>query len=76
MILIGDPKQAIYAFRGADVFSYLDAVQQADQVRTLAVNWRSDQALVDALDACWAAPLSVTSESWSARWLPITSSGG
>jgi exodeoxyribonuclease V beta subunit len=50
LILIGDPKQAIYAFRGADVFSYLDAVQQADQVRSLAVNRRSDQALVDALD--------------------------
>jgi exodeoxyribonuclease V beta subunit len=49
LILIGDPKQAIYAFRGADVFSYLDAVQQADQVRTLAVNRRSDQSLVDAL---------------------------
>jgi exodeoxyribonuclease V beta subunit len=49
LILIGDPKQAIYAFRGADVFSYLDAVQQADQVRTLTVNRRSDQALVDAL---------------------------
>jgi exodeoxyribonuclease V beta subunit len=50
LILIGDPKQAIYAFRGADVFSYLDAVQQADQVRSLAINRRSDQALVDALD--------------------------
>jgi exodeoxyribonuclease V beta subunit len=49
LILIGDPKQAIYAFRGADVFSYLDAVQQADDVRTLAVNRRSDRALVDAL---------------------------
>jgi exodeoxyribonuclease V beta subunit len=50
LILIGDPKQAIYAFRGADVFSYLDAVQQADQVRTLAVNRRSDQAVLDALN--------------------------
>ena len=50
LILIGDPKQAIYAFRGADVFSYLDAVQQADQVRSLAVNRRSDRGLVDALD--------------------------
>jgi exodeoxyribonuclease V beta subunit len=49
LILIGDPKQAIYAFRGADVFSYLDAVQQADEVRTLGVNRRSDQALVNAL---------------------------
>jgi exodeoxyribonuclease V beta subunit len=50
LILIGDPKQAIYAFRGADVFSYLDAVQQADQVRSLAANRRSDKALVEALD--------------------------
>jgi exodeoxyribonuclease V beta subunit len=50
LILIGDPKQAIYAFRGADVFSYLDAVRQADQVRSLATNRRSDQALVEALD--------------------------
>ena len=50
LILIGDPKQAIYAFRGADVFSYLDAVDQADQVRSLVVNHRTDQALVDALD--------------------------
>jgi exodeoxyribonuclease V beta subunit len=50
LILIGDPKQAIYAFRGADVFSYLDAVQQADHVKSLVVNRRSDRALVDALD--------------------------
>ena len=51
VILIGDPKQAIYAFRGADVYSYLDAVGQADQVQTLGVNWRSDQPLVDGLES-------------------------
>jgi exodeoxyribonuclease V beta subunit len=51
LILIGDPKQAIYAFRGADVYSYLDAVRQADQQLTLATNWRSDAALVSALEA-------------------------
>jgi exodeoxyribonuclease V beta subunit len=50
LIMIGDPKQAIYAFRGADVFSYLDAVQQADSVRTLATNWRSDAALVQSVE--------------------------
>ena len=50
LILIGDPKQAIYAFRGADVYSYLDAVAQADQVQTLSTNWRSDAVLLDGLD--------------------------
>ncbi|QDP98747.1 AAA family ATPase [Microlunatus elymi] len=50
LILIGDPKQAIYAFRGADVYSYLDAVAEAGQVGTLGVNWRSDTALVTAMD--------------------------
>ncbi len=51
LVLIGDPKQAIYAFRGADVFSYLDARAAAGTVRTLATNWRSDAALVEALAA-------------------------
>ena len=46
LILIGDPKQAIYAFRGADVFSYLDASGHADQHATLPTNWRSDAAVV------------------------------
>ena len=50
LILIGDPKQAIYAFRGADVYSYLDAVRESDSVGTLDVNWRSDSDLVRALD--------------------------
>ncbi len=53
LIMIGDPKQAIYAFRGADVYSYLDAVTQADQVLTLGTNRRSDQALVLGLEALW-----------------------
>ncbi|MGO1971539.1 MAG: UvrD-helicase domain-containing protein [Propionibacteriaceae bacterium] len=50
LILIGDPKQAIYAFRGADVQSYLAAVAESGRVATLGTNWRSDAALVDALD--------------------------
>ncbi|MFP5361181.1 MAG: UvrD-helicase domain-containing protein [Thermoleophilia bacterium] len=51
LILIGDPKQAIYAFRGADVYAYLAARATADAHATLEVNWRSDQALIDAYDA-------------------------
>ena len=48
LIVIGDPKQAIYAFRGADVFSYLGAVGEAGTRATLATNWRTDRPLVDA----------------------------
>ena len=50
LVLIGDPKQAIYAFRGADVYAYLDAARTAGASATLDVNWRSDQGLIDAYD--------------------------
>lgn len=49
LILIGDPKQAIYAFRGGDIVTYLEAARTADERLTLAENWRSDAALVDRL---------------------------
>jgi exodeoxyribonuclease V beta subunit len=49
MVLIGDPKQAIYAFRGGDVPTYLAAAESATTHSTLAVNWRSDEALVSSL---------------------------
>ena len=51
LVLIGDPKQAIYAFRGADVYAYLDAARASGTRRTLTTNWRSDQPLIDAYDA-------------------------
>lgn len=51
LVLIGDPKQAIYAFRGADVYAYLQASETAASKATLRINWRSDQGLVDAHDA-------------------------
>jgi exodeoxyribonuclease V beta subunit len=51
LVLIGDPKQAIYAFRGADVYAYLEAKRSAKRTETLDVNWRSDQGLIDAYDA-------------------------
>ncbi len=50
LVLIGDPKQAIYAFRGADVYAYLDAARSAGARSRLDVNWRSDQGLIDAYD--------------------------
>ncbi|WP_235020001.1 UvrD-helicase domain-containing protein [Ruania rhizosphaerae] len=49
LVLIGDPKQAIYAFRGADVVAYLDAKRDAAVTATLGTNWRSDAPLLQAL---------------------------
>ena len=51
LYLIGDPKQAIYKFRGADIYSYLDAQKQAEHQFTLGKNWRSHPQLVDAVNA-------------------------
>lgn len=51
LYLIGDPKQAIYAFRGGDVHTYLAAARVADQHCTLATNWRSDEAVVRGIDS-------------------------
>ena len=51
LILIGDPKQAIYAFRGGDIVTYLSAAETAGAKKTLGTNWRSDSVLVDRLQA-------------------------
>ncbi|GAA3967173.1 UvrD-helicase domain-containing protein [Gordonia caeni] len=51
LVLVGDPKQSIYAFRGAEVRSYLQAVRDAQDKRQLTTNWRSDGPLVQALGA-------------------------
>jgi exodeoxyribonuclease V beta subunit len=50
LYLIGDPKQAIYKFRGADIYSYFAAQTQARHLFTLHYNWRSHPALVDAVN--------------------------
>ncbi|KAE8765305.1 UvrD-helicase domain-containing protein [Georgenia thermotolerans] len=51
LVLIGDPKQAIYAFRGGDVVTYLAARRDATATATLGRNWRSDAPLLRGLDA-------------------------
>ncbi|GAA4287918.1 UvrD-helicase domain-containing protein [Georgenia daeguensis] len=50
LVLIGDPKQAIYAFRGGDVVTYLAARQDATTTATLGRNWRSDEPLLQGLE--------------------------
>ncbi len=58
LILIGDPKQAIYSFRGADVYAYLEARNEMERLSgtgearlySLATNWRSKPELVAAFN--------------------------
>lgn len=48
LLLIGDPKQAIYGFRGADIFTYMRARREVSDHYSLPVNWRSTGAMVAA----------------------------
>ena len=50
LIMIGDPKQAIYAFRGADIYTYLAAKQAVDSVYSLATNYRSSAAMIQSVN--------------------------
>ncbi len=50
LYLIGDPKQAIYRFRGGDIHTYLKAAGDAHRRYALGVNWRSGSRLVHALN--------------------------
>jgi exodeoxyribonuclease V beta subunit len=56
LFLIGDPKQAIYSFRGADVFTYLQAARRVGPKRTytLGTNYRSAEKLVAATNAIFS----------------------
>jgi len=51
VFLIGDPKQAIYSFRGADIFAYMAAAKQVDISYTLRENWRSAPPLLAAVNS-------------------------
>lgn len=51
LMMIGDPKQAIYAFRGADIYTYLEARKEAaDNLYTLEKNYRSTHGMVRAVN--------------------------
>jgi exodeoxyribonuclease V beta subunit len=60
LYLIGDPKQAIYGFRGADVQTYLTAAKSAGHQYELDTNWRSESALVGAVNTIFASAGNTT----------------
>jgi exodeoxyribonuclease V beta subunit len=79
LVIVGDPKQAIYSFRGGDVHTYLAATRElcdAGAARaTLEVNQRSTVALVAAVNRLLARPRSLFVGSMIADTHPVRASG-
>lgn len=50
LYLIGDPKQSIYSFRGADIFTYIQASKDTKSKFTLKENWRSSPSLIKSIN--------------------------
>ena len=85
VFFIGDPKQAIYGFRGADVFTYLAAAKVANRRYTLGRNWRSEAKLLGGVNAIFrrrgdpfvieSIDLSPVSASGKADAEPLTIGG-
>lgn len=82
VILIGDPKQAIYAFRGADIFTYLRArTTLQNSLFSLTTNYRSSPAMVQAVNDFFAhaeqhAPEGAFGFGTSLPFQPVDSRGG
>ena len=73
LVLVGDPKQAIYAFRGANVHTYIQAAHAPNTRLTgLGINWRSDPALLRATQTLLSG---VTFGSDDIRFQPVTAPG-
>ncbi|MCE2983312.1 MAG: UvrD-helicase domain-containing protein [Parachlamydia sp.] len=58
LYLVGDPKQSIYSFRQADIYTYLDAAKElgSSHCFSLNVNYRSQESLVKALNCLFSIP--------------------
>lgn len=67
LLLIGDPKQAIYAFRGADIFTYMKARGDVSAHYTLGTNWRSAPGMVESVNRLF----SLTDNPFMFRDIPF-----
>ncbi len=78
LLMIGDPKQAIYSFRGADIFTYIQAkrfISNPDHHHTLGTNWRSTHKMVHAINTLFeqsSAPFIYHNEI---PFIPVNAAG-
>ena len=73
LLMVGDPKQAIYRFRGGDLNTYKQARQTADRVDNLLDNRRTTPSLMEAMNQ-WMAPGLTLSNLEVPRVTPCASS--
>ncbi|TVR13455.1 MAG: hypothetical protein EA401_06590 [Planctomycetota bacterium] len=69
-LVIGDPKQSIYRFRGADLASYRRLSSHATRAAEMTTNWRSDGPLVRAIDQLYQSNSPHFSDSASGQPIP------
>jgi exodeoxyribonuclease V beta subunit len=74
LFMIGDPKQAIYGFRGADIFTYIKARNQVSAHYTLGTNWRSSADMVAAVNQIFTLPDSPFIYDNDIPFLPVSAS--
>nr|WP_260259930.1 exodeoxyribonuclease V subunit beta [Vibrio intestinalis] len=74
LFMIGDPKQAIYGFRGADIFTYIKARNQVSSHFTLGTNWRSSADMVAAVNQVFDLPDSAFIYDQDIPFLPVDAS--
>jgi exodeoxyribonuclease V beta subunit len=74
LYLIGDPKQAIYGFRGGDVHAYLSAKKTITQQFELAQNFRARPSLINAINHCFTQQENPFMEN-AISFTPVTPGG-
>lgn len=75
LLMIGDPKQAIYGFRGADIFTYIQARRNVSAHYTLGRNYRSSSALVGAVNGLFARAKDPFIYEADIPFLPVDAKG-
>lgn len=75
LVMIGDPKQAIYRFRGGDIQAYLRAMASAQARLHLTVNFRSASALIAALNGFYGhAGVALSQHTEAIAYEPVSAS--
>ena len=73
--MIGDPKQAIYSFRGADINTYLRAAKSTNNKHTLGTNFRSTSDMVAAVNQLFQSRKQPFAAQGEADFNPVKASG-